>query len=120
MAHLAQGGVTWEMKGQKGVLDDVFVTARLHEEQVSHWPGNLAGLSMVLTIYAGEDGLIRREDYDVEIMGDSAGAHYMSGYTRIAGIMVPTRHRILPRAPEGQALTDPLLISIDLSEIALT
>ena len=211
-AHLIQGGVTWEMVGQKGVLDDVFVTASLHEERVSHypfgavggrsvftpghvviedddgtvvealdqprasfadhtlqtpwtapqlayfvgtamwtyltqpftftlpgfdtselapwqengeqwrrlrvvWPVNLASLNTVLTVYVGDDGLIRREDYDVEIMGGSAGAHYMSGYTRVAGIMIPTGHRILPRTPEGQALTEPLLISIDLSEI---
>ena len=53
----------------------------------------------------------------MEIMGGSAGAHYMSDYTRVAGIMLPTGHRILPRTPEGQALTEPLLISIDLSEI---
>jgi len=81
------------------------------------WPGYLASLNTVLTIYVGDDGLIRREDYDVEIMGSSAGAHYMSGYTQIAGIMLPTGHRILPRTPEGQALTEPLLISIELSEI---
>ncbi len=81
------------------------------------WPGNLASLDAVLTVYVGEDGLIRREDYDVEVMGGSADAHYMSGYTRVAGIMLPTGHRILPRTPEGQALTEPLLISIDLSEI---
>lgn len=41
----------------------------------------------------------------------------MSGYTKVARIMVPTGHRILPRTPEGHALTEPLLISIDLSEI---
>ena len=214
-AHLIQGGVTWEMKGQKAVLGDVFVTASLHEERVSHypfgaadrrsvftpervviqnddgtavealdqprasfaghtlqtpwtapqlayfagtamwtyltqpfsftlpgfetselepwpengeqwrrlrvtWPGNLASLSAELTIYVGDDGLIRREDYDVDIMAGSAGAHYMSGYTQVAGIMLPTRHRILPRTPAGQALTEPLLISIDLSDITFT
>lgn len=211
-AHLIQGGVTWELKGQQGVLDDVYVTASLHEERVSHhpfgavgrrsmftpervtietgnatvlealdqprssfaghtlqtpwttpqlayfvgtamwtyltqpftftlpgfettelepwqengeqwrrlrvtWPGNLASLSTELTVYVGDDGLIRREDYDVEILAGSAGAHYMSGYTRVAGIMVPTGHRIVPRSPQGRALTEPLLISIDLSEI---
>jgi len=44
----------------------------------------------VLTLHVGADGLIRREDYDVEIMGGAAGAHYMSAYTKVAGIMVPT------------------------------
>ena len=214
-ARLIQGGVTWEMKGQKGVLDDVFVTASLHEERVSHhpfgavglrsvftpgrvvienddgagrtvvealdqprasfaghtlqtpwttpqlayfagtamwayltqpftftrpgfetaelepwqengeqwrrlrvtWPDNLAFLSTVLTIYVGDDGLIRREDYDVDILAGSAGAHYMSGYTQVAGITLPTEHRIFARTPEGQAVTEPLLVSIDLSEI---
>jgi hypothetical protein len=212
-AHLAQGGVTWELVGQKGVLDDVDVTASLHEERVSHhpfgaagrrsvftpervaiesddgvveaealdqpgasfarqppqtgwtapqlayfvgtamwtyltqpftftlpgfetaelepwqengeqwrrlrvtWPDYLVSLNTVLTVYVGADGLIRREDYDVEIMGGAAGAHYMSGYSQVAGIMVPAGHRILPRTPEGQALAEPLLISIDLSAI---
>jgi hypothetical protein len=62
-------------------------------------------------------GVTRREDYYVDILGGSPGAHYMSGYTQVSGIMLPTEHRIFPRTPEGQALTEPLLVSIDLSEI---
>ena len=34
--------------------------------------------------------------------------------------MLPTKHRILPRTPEGQSLDGPLIVSIDLSEIAFT
>src|SRR3982074_361330 len=37
-AHLVQGGALWGIKGQAGVLDDVVVTASLHEERVSHRP----------------------------------------------------------------------------------
>jgi hypothetical protein len=29
-ARLAQGGALWTLKGQQGVLDDVFVRASLH------------------------------------------------------------------------------------------
>ena len=29
----------------------------------------------------------------------------------------PERHRIFPRAEDGQALSDPLLVSIDLSQV---
>jgi hypothetical protein len=83
------------------------------------WPDYLASLSTVLTVYVGADGLIRREDYNVEILGGSASAHYMCGYTKVTGIMVPAGHRILPRTPDGRALTEPLLISIDLTEITL-
>jgi hypothetical protein len=34
--------------------------------------------------------------------------------------MVPTSHRIFPQARDGQALKEPLVISIDVSEIAFT
>jgi hypothetical protein len=34
--------------------------------------------------------------------------------------MAPTTHRIYPRSPGGQALSEPLLVSIDISEIAFT
>jgi hypothetical protein len=34
--------------------------------------------------------------------------------------MVPAKHRIYPRSPDGQALSEPLVVSIDLSEIAFT
>ena len=37
-ARLIQGGALWELKGQAGVLDDVVVTASLHQERVSHRP----------------------------------------------------------------------------------
>ncbi len=203
----------WSLEGQPGVLDDVFVTASLHEERVSHypfgargrrsaftpervaietdngivlealdqprasfashtvetpwttlqlayfvgtamwtyltqpftftlpgfettkldpwqengeqwrrlratWPGYLATHSTEQTLYIDDDGLIRRHDYDVEIAGNSKGAHYISGYTQVAGLMIPAMHRIFPPAEDGQALSDPLLVSIDVSQVA--
>jgi hypothetical protein len=59
-------------------------------------------------------------DYDVDTSGGSAAAHYISDYTKVAGIMVPTAHRIFPRQADGRALSDPLLVSTDISEIAFT
>jgi hypothetical protein len=98
----------WEEAGQKW--------RRLHVV----WPGYLATHSTEQTLYVGEDGLFRRHDYDVEIMGGSGAAHYITDYTKVSGIMVPTSHRIFPRQPDGQALTEPLLVSIDVSEIAFS
>jgi hypothetical protein len=34
--------------------------------------------------------------------------------------MMPAKHKIFPRSPDGQSLGEPLLIAIDLSEIAFT
>jgi hypothetical protein len=56
----------------------------------------------------------------VEISGGTSAAHYVSGYDDVAGIRVPTEHRIFPRSPDGQSLAEPLIVSIDLSEIAFT
>jgi hypothetical protein len=84
------------------------------------WPGYLATHSTEQTLYVGGDGLFRRHDYDVEIAGGTMAAHFISDYTQVAGIMVPTRHRIFPRAQDGQALGEPLIVSIDVSEIAFT
>ena len=36
---------------------------------------------------------------------------------QFAGIRIPTRHCIFPRAPDGRSLAEPLIVSIDLSEI---
>jgi hypothetical protein len=212
-ARLIQGGAFWALKGQAGVLDDVFVTASLHEQRVSHrpfgaadrysaftpervaiengdgfviealdqprgsfaeytletpwstlqlayfvgtamwtyltqpftftlpgfhtselepwvqagrrwrrlrvaWPSNLATHSTEQTLYFSDDGLLARHDYEVEISGGTGAAHYPSDYAEVAGIKLPTKHRIFPRSPDGQSLAEPLIVSIDLSEIA--
>jgi len=72
------------------------------------------------TLYFDDDGLLARHDYDVEISGGTSAAHYVSEYAEVAGIRLPTRHRIFPRTPDSQSLAEPLVVSIDLSEIAFT
>jgi hypothetical protein len=214
-ARLIQGGALWALKGQAGVLDDVVVTASLHEERASHrpfgaagrrsaftpervaierddgtelealerprdsfaghtletpwstlqlayfvgtamwtyltqpftfamagfqttelepwdegaqrwrrlrvvWPSYLATHSTEQTLYFDDAGRLARHDYDVEIAGGTSAAHYASDYEDVAGIRLPTKHRIYPRTPDGQSLSEPLVVSIDLSEIAFT
>jgi hypothetical protein len=59
-------------------------------------------------------------DLLVEISGGTSAAHYVSDYDDVAGIRLPTQHRIFPRTPDGQSLAEPLVVSIDLSEIEFT
>jgi hypothetical protein len=84
------------------------------------WPSDLATHSTEQTLYFSPDGLLVRHDYDVEISGGAAAAHYVSDYVDFEGIQVATKHRILPRTPQGHSLAEPLIVSIDLSEIAFT
>jgi hypothetical protein len=84
------------------------------------WPSHLATHSTEQTLYFGDDGLLARHDYDVEIGGGTSAAHYVSDYDEVAGIRLPTKHRIFPRTPDGRSLAEPLVVSIDLSEVAFT
>jgi hypothetical protein len=84
------------------------------------WPSHLATHSTEQTLYFSPDGLLVRHDYNVEISGGAAAAHYVSDYVDVDGIMVPTSHRILPRRPDGKSLTETLIVLIDLSEITFT
>jgi hypothetical protein len=84
------------------------------------WPSNLATHSREQTLYFNDDGQMVRHDYDVEITGGTNAAHYASEYREVEGIKLPTKHRIFPRTPEGQSLEEPLIVSIDLSEIAFS
>jgi hypothetical protein len=84
------------------------------------WPSNLATHSNEQTLYIGSDGLLRRHDYDIVIQANAPGAHYFSDYTEVAGIRLPTQHKIVQRTPGGGSLDKPVLVSIDLSEIAFT
>lgn len=83
------------------------------------YPASLEVFSKAQAIYVGPDNLLRRLDYDVEIAGNTPGAHYVSDYTTVSGIRIPTRRRIYPRLPDGLSAAEPLVVSIDLSAIAL-
>lgn len=69
---LAEDGVQsreiehWEEKGE--------VWRRLLVE----FPPSIATHSPIQTLYVGDDGLLRRHDYNLEIAGNTPGAHYFS------------------------------------------
>lgn len=83
------------------------------------YPQTLEVFSRNQTVYFGEDGLLRRMDYDVEIAGNTPGAHYVSEYKEFGGILFPTKREIFPRKPDGTSLTEPLVVSIALDNIVL-
>jgi len=83
------------------------------------YPDSLEVFSKAQAIYVGADNLVRRLDYDVEIAGDTRGAHYVSDYVTVSGIRFPTKRRIYPRQADGQRMAEPLVVSIDLSNIRM-
>jgi hypothetical protein len=84
------------------------------------FPADIATHSAVQTLYFDAEGLLKRHDYDVEIAGNTPGAHLVGDYVEVSGIKFPTRRRIYARQPDGGFNEEPLVVSIDLSNIRLS
>ena len=80
----------------------------------------IATHSTVQTFYFGPDGLLRRQDYDPDVLGGSPAAHYVEAYEEFSGMMVATKRRVLERRSDGTSARDTVLVSIDLSDVRFT
>jgi hypothetical protein len=81
------------------------------------FPERIATHSAVQTFYFDRQGRLKRHDYEVDVAGGAPAAHYASALTQVSGILVPTKHTIFPRQPDGSSAPAPLVVSIDISEI---
>jgi hypothetical protein len=81
------------------------------------FPVSIATHSAQQTFYFDQQGLLKRHDYDVDISGGTPAAHYVSELEEFSGIMVPTRHTVLGRQPDGRPVPTPVVVSIDISEV---
>jgi len=81
------------------------------------FPPGIATHSAEQTFYFDQHGLLKRHDYDVEISGGTPAAHYVAEAEEFSGIRVPTKHTIFGRQPDGTSAPEPLVVSIDVSEV---
>jgi hypothetical protein len=84
------------------------------------FPNSVATHSTVQTFYFDAQGLLRRHDYDAEVLGGTPAAHFVDDYEEFSGILVPTRRRVLGRTGDGTAIPDPVIVTIDLSDVEFT
>ncbi|TKC79197.1 hypothetical protein FAZ69_30510 [Trinickia terrae] len=81
------------------------------------FPDSIASHSREQISYFGEDGLLRRHDYTVDVMGGAQGANYASDYRNVRGVMVPMSRRVFAYDEARRKVDEPLLVSIDFREI---
>lgn len=81
------------------------------------FPDDIASHSTVQDFYFGDDLLLRRHDYHVDIAGGFAAAQYVHDIEAADGIKFPTKRRAYLRGPDGRPVHDHLMVSIDLSEV---
>jgi hypothetical protein len=77
------------------------------------FPANVASHAREQVTYFGRDGLTRRHDYVVEVLGGATGANYSTDYREFQGIRVPTIRRVYAYDAEGQKVSEPLSIDIE-------
>jgi hypothetical protein len=78
------------------------------------FPDNIASHTREQVTYFGPDGLMRRHDYSVDVLGGATGAQYIHDYRQVGGIMLPHRRRVYPRGADNQRVPEPVLVAIDV------
>ena len=81
------------------------------------FPERIASYSSQQLFYFSHEGLLRRRDYTVEIVGDVPIGEYTDEHQVFGGISFPTLRRAVRRQPDGTAEPDPALVTIDISDI---
>lgn len=83
------------------------------------FPDGIASHSKEQDFYFGDDFLLRRHDYNLEIAGGVPVAQYVYDIVEADGFRFPSKRRAYVRGPELRAIRELLLISIDLSNFRL-
>jgi hypothetical protein len=83
----------------------------------AQFPPEIASHSAVQEFYFGDDYLLRRHDYRVEVAGGFPAVQYMYGLVEAEGIKLPSKRRAYRADAQGNAIRDQLMVSIDLSDI---
>jgi hypothetical protein len=81
------------------------------------FPANVPSHSTEQTFYFNADGVLRRHDYSVDIMGGTSSCHYSSDHTSFDGIIFPTKRRVYAIGPNNLPVRDRVAISIDVKNI---
>jgi hypothetical protein len=81
------------------------------------FPSVIATHSTVQEFYFGDDHLLRRHDYRVEVAGAFAAVQYTTDIVEAGGIKLPSKRRAYRADDQNIAIPDQLMVAIDLRDI---
>jgi hypothetical protein len=84
------------------------------------FPDSVSSHTREQVFYFGPDGLLRRHEYTVDILGGATGLNYASNYQEFNGIMVPTTRRVYAYDDNKRKVAEPLLVAIDMQEVSFS
>jgi hypothetical protein len=83
----------------------------------AQFPPEIASHSSVQEFYFGDDHLLRRHDYRVEVAGGFPAVQYVYDIVEAEGIKMPSKRLAYRADAQGNAIRDQIMVSIDLSDI---
>jgi hypothetical protein len=83
----------------------------------AEFPADVATHSPAQEFYFGDDHLLRRHDYRVDVAGGFPAVQYVADIVEADGIRLPTKRRAYRGTPDGRPILEQLMVSIDLSDI---
>ena len=83
----------------------------------AYFPGSIETHSLVQDFFFGDDLMLRRHDYKVNIAGGFGAAQLTSDYVEVNGIRLPTKRRAYMRGPDRRPIREMLMVAIDISEV---
>ena len=81
------------------------------------FPDNVKSHSKEQISCFGPDGLLRRHDYTVDILGGATGLTYALIIRDVDGIIVPTKRRVYAYEGDYQLVKEPLLVAIEMAKL---
>ena len=84
------------------------------------FPSHVATHSSLQTFYFDSEALLRRHDYDADVLGGTPAAHYVHDYQEFSGLLVPTARRVFGRMADGTVVPEPSIVTIDLTNVEFT
>jgi hypothetical protein len=82
----------------------------------AYFPGSIETHSGIQDFFFGEDLMLRRHDYNVNIAGGFGAAQLTSDYVVANGIHLPTKRRAYTRGNDRRPILEMLMVSIDITE----
>ncbi|KQV70498.1 hypothetical protein ASC90_09610 [Rhizobium sp. Root1220] len=86
----------------------------------AYFPGSIETHSFAQDFFFGEDLMLRRHDYNVNIAGGFGASQLTSDYVTANGIPLPTRRRAYTRGPDRRPVLDMLMVAIDISDASFS
>jgi hypothetical protein len=76
------------------------------------FPGSIKTHTRTQISCFGPDGLLRRHDYTVDILGGAKGLNYAYEYRSVGGVMIPTTRKVVAYEGDFKPVWEPVLVEI--------